>query len=1102
MTKQSPPVDPFSVLGSLALGLSLLFAQSALADPLAEPPPLVEATLQPGEAHTYPFPQGPQGLPQQQDAWWIAVEQQGIDVVVSVLDASGAAITSVDNPLDRYGEELLLFTPGDDQESRLESRLEIRSRDSLALPGRYRLRWRALPPTEAPPYRQAARATSVAGELYKTGTPEAWRQARERHREAAAWWGEAGEAERRARALYAAAVLSRLLDDTASALELGERARLAFVALGSERWQGYARVELGLVRWMAGESGTAVGQFATALRHFAAAEDGYGEAVARHNLCLMHLVKGDLRAGRACYEADLPVLEAARSAEMTGAAHTNLGRVYDRLGEPRRAREHYQRALEPLRAVGDAVGEARTLNNLGVLERGLGETGAAIATYGRALEIFRRLGDRRWQARVLNNLGAAYLALGEPRRAVTGFEQALELWRQVGDARGEATTWRNLGTVAMESQQPSVALDRYRRALALRRASGDGAAEGALFAHVGEAQRSLGDEDGAAASFAHALDLLRRSGDRSAETLALLGQGRLLLQQGQAAAAAAILSTAVNLARELGYQQREALALERLARAELAQGHAPAARARVQEAVAILDSLRTEIRDPDLSATFSRRRHDIHALQVELWMAAHDNEPAAGFDHRALEAAEAARARTLLAVLVEAQADIGGGGAAPRSAAQRRALLERLAAKTQRALALPPDDAERKTLEKERLEVLGALDLVEAEIRTADPAFAALTAPQPLTVAEIQGLLDDHTVLLSYFLGEERSFLWWVTPDRVESFPLPPRKTLESLARELHTQWSTPNTSDWRDQTLAAQALGKILLGPVAAHLEDHRLAVIPDGALSYLPFSALVPPGGQAPLLHSHEVVVLPSASSLAARRAMQPPRTPPPGWLAIVADPVFQAEDPRLVASSPRAATRGGENFPRLPASRQEAEAILALAPPERTLRLFDFDADRRAVLEGNLKPFRVVHFATHGVLDTAQPSLSGLVLSQVGPDGEPQSGFLGLHDIYNLDLQAELVVLSGCRTALGEEMQGEGLVGLTRGFMYAGAPRVIASLWPVEDRATARLMALFYQALWRDGLPAAAALRQAQLQLSAERRWRDPYYWASFILQGEWR
>jgi CHAT domain-containing protein len=165
-------------------------------------------------------------------------------------------------------------------------------------------------------------------------------------------------------------------------------------------------------------------------------------------------------------------------------------------------------------------------------------------------------------------------------------------------------------------------------------------------------------------------------------------------------------------------------------------------------------------------------------------------------------------------------------------------------------------------------------------------------------------------------------------------------------------------------------------------------------------------------------------------------------------------------------------------------------------------DFAADRQAVLGDRLAAYRVVHFATHGILDTDRPALSGLALSSVDRDGRPQAGFLPLRDIYNLHLQADLVVLSGCRTALGRELSGEGLVGLTRGFQYAGAARVVASLWPVEDRATERLMTRFYRGLWSEKLPPAAALRAAQLALRAERPYRDPFFWAGFVLAGDWR
>jgi CHAT domain-containing protein len=207
------------------------------------------------------------------------------------------------------------------------------------------------------------------------------------------------------------------------------------------------------------------------------------------------------------------------------------------------------------------------------------------------------------------------------------------------------------------------------------------------------------------------------------------------------------------------------------------------------------------------------------------------------------------------------------------------------------------------------------------------------------------------------------------------------------------------------------------------------------------------------------------------------------------------------RSAEGKERGAERGSPVFERLPASRREADAIAALAPPGQILEALDFQAARPLVLSDRLREFRVVHFATHGVIDSEHPALSGLALSMVDAAGRPQEGFLHLHDIYNLRLDADLVVLSGCRTALGKELRGEGLIGLTRGFQYAGAPRVIASLWRMEDQATAALMERFYRALWVEGLRPAAALREAQLWVRQQRRWRDPWFWAGFVLAGDW-
>lgn len=277
---------------------------------------------------------------------------------------------------------------------------------------------------------------------------------------------------------------------------------------------------------------------------------------------------------------------------------------------------------------------------------------------------------------------------------------------------------------------------------------------------------------------------------------------------------------------------------------------------------------------------------------------------------------------------------------------------------------------------------------------------------------------------------------------------------------------------------------------------------------------------------MSEHEIINLPSASTLATLRQELNGRKPAPKAVAVFADPVFSPTDTRVAQKKPRtpapnnstkgsistelfsiqnlrdASQEAGINLERLPGTRTEAKDILELLPANMRTQALDFEANKNNVLNSNLSQYRIVHFATHGILNTTRPELSAVVLSLVDPQGRPQSGFLRLNDIFNLNLPAELVVLSACQTGLGQNMRGEGLVGLTRGFMYAGSPRVLASLWSVSDKSTAELMAQIYQAMLKKGLPPAAALRNAQLQLLNDPKWNSPYYWAAFTLQGEWR
>jgi CHAT domain-containing protein len=319
----------------------------------------------------------------------------------------------------------------------------------------------------------------------------------------------------------------------------------------------------------------------------------------------------------------------------------------------------------------------------------------------------------------------------------------------------------------------------------------------------------------------------------------------------------------------------------------------------------------------------------------------------------------------------------------------------------------------------------------------------------------------------------------------------------------------------------AALELSRTILGPVEENLGKRALRIVPDGALQYVPFAALPQADGRS-LAADHEIVTLPSASALAVLRRQLTGRALPPRTVAVFADPVFDGRDARVggrraPAGTPESSEKtplarslrdfapdealSGSHIPRLPFTRREAAAIAAVVPREERREALDFDASLAAARGEDLRRYRIVHFATHGFLNTSHPELSGLVFSLVDRRGRPQEGFLSTIDAYNLKLPADLIVLSACRTGLGKEVHGEGLVGLTRGFMYAGAARVLVSLWNVDDAATAELMARFYrEMLGPRRLSPAAALREAQVSISREPRWRAQYYWAGFVLQGE--
>jgi CHAT domain-containing protein len=464
-------------------------------------------------------------------------------------------------------------------------------------------------------------------------------------------------------------------------------------------------------------------------------------------------------------------------------------------------------------------------------------------------------------------------------------------------------------------------------------------------------------------------------------------------------------------------------------------------------------------------------------------------------------------------------------GVDPGLLARERSIQELLDAKHERLTRLlaAPHNVAREAEERRQLDQLvDAYQAVEAELRIKSPAYAALMAPRAVSLDDVQSkLLDSTTALVEFWLGDDRSYAWVVTRSDCRGFELPPRARIAPLAtrayRALNARNENPaespeqrsariSAADAMFSTSAAE-LSRRILRPLRGALKAQRLWIVSDGELEYLPLAAFPLPGSTQPLVSRYEIAGLPSASVLSVVRHELADRPAAARTVSVFADPVFHADDPRVARNGaaggsdrPRPAAESGvATLPRLYFSRDEADAIVALAPGASARKAVDFDASRSEAKNGDLGRYRVVHFATHGLLDSRHPELSGIVLSMVDRRGQPQDGFLRLHEIYNLKLNAELVVLSACQTALGQEVRSEGLVGLVRGFMYAGSPQVLASLWSVRDRATAEFMGRFYEGLFKQRLTPQAALRAVQLSMLTDQRWNQPYYWAAFTLQG---
>ena len=1052
----------------------------------------------------------------------VVVDQRGIDAVVAVFGPDGKKLLEADSLLGQEGPEQFSIVAG----VAGTYRIEVSSLDNKAPAGSYQIKIEALRPvTPQDSIRvDAEKQLLEATVLIAQGAAGSSQKAIPIFEKALVLFQSLDDQVGQARVLSSLGEIYRLLDEQQKELDCFQRALPKWEATGYRYIAGYTLDRLGLVYSYIGEMQKSIDSFAGERDHWRAVAETMKEASALNNMAI----------------------------------------IYWAIGENQKALGYYAEVLQIVESTANAQGQAATLNNIGKVYDDLGEKQKALEAYNKSLEFSKLANDRKTQGITLRHIGSLYLSLGEPQKALDKFMKALPLHEGSKDNLGKALTLNKIGMVYNSDGDTQKALDYYNQALTLIRSvkNINARGEGYILNNIGEIYSSRHEYQKAFEYYNQALQFFQKSVHPQGEAERLNNIGQVYINLRDEQKALDYLSKALSINRAIGHKSEEAYSHYLIAQAERNRGNLDESLNSIDAALETVETLRGRIDADDLRQSYFGSVQDYYNFKIDLLMQLDKLSASKQYAALAFQTSERARARTLLERLVEAQVDIRQG-VDPVLLQRQQALQESINAL---ASGRQPDwlkgkqRPERAAFAAREIEKLtSAYQELKAQIRASSPRYAALTQPQPLTLSEIQQqVLDPDTMLLEYSLGDEQSYLWAVTQSSIASFTLPKRAEVEAAARRVYELLTARNrresgeTIEQRRARMtqaeaqypeAAAALSRVVLSPVASMLMKKRLLIVCEGALQYVPFAALPAPDGAResadsqnrepatgylPLIVDHEIVNLLSASALAVLRRETAGRRPADKAVAVLADPVFDKRDQRCTGrtKTERVTTVSaaiGNAFQqdnvernvrdvgladdeghinRLPFSRREAKAILSVVAPGKGIMALDFKASRATATSDELRQYRIVHFATHGVLDSQRPELSGVIFSLVDEQCEAQDGFLRLHDIYNLNLPVEMVVLSACQTGLGKEIRGEGLVGLTRGFMYAGAARVVASLWQVDDAATAELMGRFYKGMMRGRLRPTAALKAAQVEMWKQWRWRAPYCWAAFVLQGEWK
>ena len=706
-------------------------------------------------------------------------------------------------------------------------------------------------------------------------------------------------------------------------------------------------------------------------------------------------------------------------------------------------------------------------------------------------------------------IAEAYIESGWPEVGLPKYYEALEYIRKTNNPLDITKMKWGVGRALYYSGKYEEAKSTFEEALAEATELKHPVVMAMCHDFLGQTLAAMNDPDGALPHLETALNLYAGSHTtmEAARTRALIG--KIYEATGKTDQAREFYQKALETFDASADRVNQSATLFALGRLEMKTGNYEAAEIHLRKSIEATENMRRMSSSRDLTASFSATVHDRYQQYIQCLMRNRNNVSQVV---RAFETSESARARSLAELLRVSDTNLLSN-VDPELSKQERSLRQALRVKEDDRVSLlrrkyKKEDLERLDAELERLNT--DYNNILAIINKRYPAFGQLTQPQSWNLDRIQKEVigDDDTLLLEFLLGPDKSYVWVVTRISITSHELPSQTAITDAVKKVYELLKeAPKNETQNSLDQATKELSQMILSPVADQLKKQRIIVAADGALNYIPFQILPLAGNAEPLVAYREIINVPSASVLGELREEASRRGKRQKVLAAFGNPIFGDQlSKEQIASNRSIEIRNDSIEPsslgRLFYSGREIATLREVASDEQTFAATEREATRDLLLNTDLSQFAILHFATHGLLRPSDPEHSGLLLSTINREGQTVNGFVGLQDVFSLRAPVDLVVLSACQTGLGKDIRGEGLIGLTRGFMYAGATSVVASLWKVEDEATSELMKIFYTEMLKNGKTPAEALRLAQNGIRRQSRWSAPHYWAGFTLQGEYR